>query len=59
MSADRFHGSRGFCNLRLAKVDGGIGLDPHVTGACVIVSCVAFLIAVILTRSGTAGVPDG
>ncbi|MGH3888463.1 MAG: hypothetical protein ACRDSZ_18190 [Pseudonocardiaceae bacterium] len=29
--------SEGFCNLRLAKVDGGIVLDPHVTGACVIV----------------------
>jgi hypothetical protein len=31
------HGPRGFCNLRLTKVNGEIVLDPHVTGACVIV----------------------
>ena len=27
----------GFCNLRVTRVNGGIELDPHVTGACVIV----------------------
>lgn len=30
-------GAAGFCNLRVSKVDGDIVLDPHVTGACVIV----------------------
>ncbi|MFZ0121029.1 MAG: hypothetical protein WAL99_16625 [Pseudonocardiaceae bacterium] len=29
-------GARGFCNLRMTKADGGIMLDPHVTGSCVI-----------------------
>lgn len=29
-------GARGFCNLRMTKVDGRIVLDPHVTGSCVI-----------------------
>lgn len=28
---------RGFCNLRVTKVNGDIVLDPHVTGSCVIV----------------------
>ena len=32
----QIHGSRGFCNLRLTKVDGEIVLDPHVAGSCVI-----------------------
>ena len=27
----------GFCNLRVTRINGGIALDPHVTGACVIV----------------------
>jgi hypothetical protein len=30
-------GSRGFCNLRVRRQGGDIVLDPHVTGACVIV----------------------
>lgn len=29
-------GARGFCNLRIRKVDGVIVLDPHVAGSCVI-----------------------
>lgn len=29
-------GCKGFCNLRLAKVNGEIVLDPHVAGCCVI-----------------------
>lgn len=34
----RLHGGPiGFCNLRVSKMDGDIVLDPHVTGACVIV----------------------
>lgn len=34
----RTHGGpRGFTNLRVSKVNGDIVLDPHVTGACVIV----------------------
>jgi hypothetical protein len=32
----QIHGSRGFCNLRLTKVDGEIVLDPHAAGSCVI-----------------------
>ena len=32
----QIHGSRGFCNLRLTKVDSEIVLDPHVAGSCVI-----------------------
>lgn len=30
-------GARGFCNLRVTKIDETIVLDPHVTGSCVIV----------------------
>lgn len=30
------HGCKGFCNLRLTKVNGEIVLDPHVAGCCVI-----------------------
>jgi hypothetical protein len=31
------HGSvRGFANLAVRKLNGGIELDPHVTGACVL-----------------------
>lgn len=30
-------GSRRFCNLRVRRQRGDIVLDPHVTGACVIV----------------------
>lgn len=29
-------GSKGFCNLRLTKVNSEIVLDPHVAGCCVI-----------------------
>lgn len=29
-------GCRGFCNLRVTKIDGDIVLDPHVDGSCVI-----------------------
>jgi hypothetical protein len=29
-------GCTGFCNLRVTRIEGGIELDPHVTGACVI-----------------------
>lgn len=29
-------GCKGFCNLRLTKVDGEIVFDPHVAGCCVI-----------------------
>jgi hypothetical protein len=44
MSADDFtipitcqiHGARGFCNLRVSKVNGEIVLDPHVAGSCVL-----------------------
>lgn len=30
-------GAKGFSNLRVTKADGDIVLDPHFTGACVIV----------------------
>ncbi len=30
------HGCRGFCNLRMSKINGEIVLDPHVDGGCVI-----------------------
>ena len=30
------HSTRGFANLQFRKVRGGIEIDPHVTGACVI-----------------------
>jgi hypothetical protein len=29
-------GCTGFCNLRVTRIEEGIELDPHVTGACVI-----------------------
>lgn len=29
-------GCKGFCNLRMTKVNDEIMLDPHVTGCCVI-----------------------
>ncbi len=32
----QIHGSQGFCNLRVSKVDGEIVLDPHVDGSCVL-----------------------
>ena len=33
----QIHGARGFCNLRVTRrADGGIVLDPHVGGACVL-----------------------
>jgi hypothetical protein len=28
--------ARGFCNLRMSKVDGQIVLDPHVAGCCAV-----------------------
>lgn len=30
------HGARGFTNLVVSRHDGGIVLDPHAVGACVI-----------------------
>jgi hypothetical protein len=30
------HGTPGFTNLRVRLVPGGVQLDPHVTGSCVI-----------------------
>ncbi|MDQ3761561.1 MAG: hypothetical protein M3460_07620 [Actinomycetota bacterium] len=30
------HGTPGFTNLVVSKLDGSIELDPHATGACVI-----------------------
>lgn len=30
------HGCRGFCNLRVSKVNGEIVLNPHVDGSCVL-----------------------
>jgi hypothetical protein len=32
----QIHGSRGFCNLRVSKVNGEIVLNPHVDGSCVL-----------------------
>jgi hypothetical protein len=32
----QIHGSRGFCNLRVSKVNGEIVLNPHVAGSCVL-----------------------
>lgn len=32
----QIHGSRGFCNLRVSKIDGEIVLNPHVGGFCVL-----------------------
>jgi hypothetical protein len=32
----QIHGSRGFCNLRVSKINGEIVLNPHVAGSCVI-----------------------
>jgi hypothetical protein len=32
----QIHGARGFCNLRVSKIDGEIVLDPHVAGSCVL-----------------------
>ena len=29
-------GCRGFCNLRMTKVNGEIVFDPHVAGCCVV-----------------------
>ncbi|HEY3894976.1 MAG TPA: hypothetical protein VGL88_06370 [Pseudonocardiaceae bacterium] len=30
-------GSRGFCNLVITREDGDIILNPHTTGACVLI----------------------
>jgi hypothetical protein len=32
----QIHGSRGFCNLRISKVNGEIVLNPHVDGSCIL-----------------------
>ena len=32
----QIHGAKGFCSLRVTRAGGGIVLDPHVGGACVI-----------------------
>ena len=32
----QIHGCRGFCNLRVSKIDGEIVLNPHVDGSCVL-----------------------
>lgn len=32
----QIHGCRGFCNLRVSKVNGEIVLNPHVDGSCVL-----------------------
>lgn len=37
MTCQLHGGAKGFSNLRVTKADGDIVLDPHVTGACVIV----------------------
>ena len=32
----QIHGCRGFCNLRVSKVNGEIILNPHVDGSCIL-----------------------
>ena len=32
----QIHGARGFCNLRVTKINGEIVLNPHVDGSCVL-----------------------
>jgi hypothetical protein len=32
----QIHGSKGFCNLRVSKIDGEIVLNPHVDGSCIL-----------------------
>ncbi len=32
----QIHGCRGFCNLRVSKVNGEIVLNPHIDGSCVL-----------------------
>ncbi len=32
----QIHGSKGYCNLRVTKVDKEIVLNPHIDGSCVI-----------------------
>jgi hypothetical protein len=32
----QIHGSKGFCNLRVSKINGEIVLNPHVDGSCVL-----------------------
>jgi hypothetical protein len=32
----RNHGTPGYCNFRMTKVNGYIVLDPHVAGCCAI-----------------------
>jgi hypothetical protein len=32
----QIHGARGFCNLRVTKINGEIVLNPRVDGSCVL-----------------------
>ena len=32
----QIHDSKGYCNLRVSKIEGEIVLDPHVDGGCVL-----------------------
>jgi hypothetical protein len=32
----QIHGCRGFCNLRVSKIDDEIVLNPHVDGSCIL-----------------------
>jgi hypothetical protein len=32
----QIHGSRGFCNLRVSKINGDIVLNPHVDGSYIL-----------------------
>jgi hypothetical protein len=32
----QIHGSRGFCNLRVSKINGEIVLNPHVANSCIL-----------------------
>jgi len=32
----QIHGCRGFCNLRVSKIDGEIVLNPHVDNSCIL-----------------------
>jgi hypothetical protein len=32
----QIHGSKGFCNLRVTKINGEIVLNPHVDDSCIL-----------------------
>lgn len=32
----QIHGSKGFCNLQVTKINGEIVLNPHVAGSCIL-----------------------